>query len=114
MQRLPRSPSGEPELMQEVTSSFKDHQGQKEERMPGTASSLWLTDTQPAQSKTPGRESSMEGSLAAMQEAHQKALAVAAALKGEIERLSHPLPQNQPDMRARFKSRDCQAWRAVE
>ena len=46
--------------------------------------------------------------------AHQKDLAAAAALKGEIERLSHPLPQNQPEMRARSKSRDWQVQRAAE
>ena len=41
-----------------------------------------------------------------MREAHQKVLAVAAALKGEIERLSHPLSQRQLEVRVRLKSKD--------
>ena len=49
-----------------------------------------------------------------MREAHQKVLAPAATLKGEIERLSHPLPQSQPEVRARLKSRDCQTHGATE
>ena len=82
--------------------------------MPDAASSPQPTNAWPTQSKTPGRESSVEMNLAAMQEAHQKALAVATVLKGEIERLNCPLPQNLLEMRARSKSRDCQAWRAGE
>ena len=103
MQRLPGSPPREPELMQEVASSFKGCQGQKEERMPDAALSPWLTDAQPTWSRTPGRESTAERSLATMQEAHQKALAAAAALKGEIERLSCRLPQNQPEIEGKVK-----------
>ena len=114
MQRLPRSPPREPELMQEVASSFEGFQGWKEEEMPDASSSPQLTNAQPTQSKTHGRESSVERSLAAMQEAHEKALAATTALKGEIERLSHPLPWNQPKMRVRSKSRDHHVWRAVE
>ena len=37
----------------------------------------------------------VEQSLANMRETHQKVLAMAAALKGEIERLSYPLSQRQ-------------------
>ena len=37
-----------------------------------------------------------------------------AALKEEIERLSHPLPQSQPEVRARSTSRDCQMHGATE
>ena len=49
-----------------------------------------------------------------MREAHQKALAMAAALEGEIERLSHALPWSQLEVRARSKSRDCQMRGAME
>ena len=46
-----------------------------------------------------------------MREAHQKVLAVAAALKGEIERLSCPLSQSQPEVKARSKVKTAQdAW----
>ena len=34
-------------------------------------------------------------------------LAMAAALKGDIERLSHSLSQRWPEVRARLKSKDC-------
>ena len=44
-----------------------------------------------------------------MQEAHQKALSVAAALEGEIERLNSM--RARPRSRARLKSRDCQRSR---
>ena len=114
MQRLPGSPPGEPELMQVVVSSFKECQGQKKERMSDATLRSQLTDAQPNRSGTPGREGSVERSLATMQEAHQKALATPAALEGEIKRLSHPLPQSQPKIRARSKTRDCQRWRTVE
>ena len=60
------------------------------------------------------RETSVEKSLATVREAHQKVLATAAALRGEIERLSHPLPQSWPGSRARSKSRDCWACGAME
>ena len=50
-------------------------------------------DALPSKSRVPGkREASIEKSLAIVGEAHQKASEVAAALEGEIERLSHPLP----------------------
>ena len=49
-----------------------------------------------------------------MREAHQKVLAAAAALEGEIERLSHPLSQRQPEVRARSKSKDCQMHGSME
>ena len=49
-----------------------------------------------------------------MREAHQKALAVATALEGEIERLSCPIPQSQLEVRARSKSKDCQIHGAMK
>ena len=67
----------------------------------------WSNDTQPPKSGVPGkREISIEWSLATVREAHQKALAAAAALEGEIERLSHPLSWRQPEVRVRSKSKD--------
>ena len=101
-QRLPGPPPREPELMEEVVSSFEV------EETSGTTLRPQPADAPPPKSRTPGRrETSIERSLATVREAHQKALAVAAALEGEIERLSHPLLQSQPEVRVRSKSRDC-------
>ena len=116
-QRLLGSPPREPELMEEVVSSFKDWQGWKEEETSGTTARPWLTDAWPSRSRTPGRgrrDTSVERSLATLREAHQKALATVAALEGEIERLSYPLPWSQLGVRARSKSRDHQAQGAME
>ena len=105
-QRLPGSLPREPELTEEVVSSFEGHEGQKEERAPSVTAKPRSIDAQPLKSRVPGkREMSIEKSLAAIREAHQKALATAAALEGEIERLSHPFPWSQPEIRARSKSR---------
>ena len=49
-----------------------------------------------------------------MREAHQKALAMAALLKEEIERLSCPLSQKHPEFRARSKSKDHQMHGSTE
>ena len=50
-----------------------------------------------------------------MREAHQKALAAAAALEGEIERLSHPLSQRWPEVGgSNGRSKDCRAYRSME
>ena len=72
-------------------------------------------DVRPLKSRSPGkREMSIEKSLAPISEAHQKVLAATAALKGEIEKLSNPLPQSWPEVRARSKSRDHQMQEATE
>ena len=114
-QRLPGSPPGEPELMEEVVSSFEDHQGWKEEETSGATVRPQPADAWPSRSRTPGRrETLVERSLATVREAYQKVLAVAAALEGEIERLSHPLPQSWLEVRARSKSRDCWMHGAME
>ena len=42
--RLPGSPPGEPELMEEVVSSFEDHPGQKQWEALETAARSWSTD----------------------------------------------------------------------
>ena len=54
-QRLLGSPPGELELMEEVVSSFEDHQGQKEEETSGTTARPWPTDAWPPRSGSPGR-----------------------------------------------------------
>ena len=85
--------------------------------MLGTTVRFWLDNAQPMRSRTPGserRETSVERSLAMVREAHQKVLAAVAALEGEIERLSHPLPCSQPEIRARSKSGDCWVHRTME
>ena len=51
------------------------------------------------------RHASVERSLAQAREAHQKALAMAAALEEEIEQLSCPLIRSQSEVRAHSRSR---------
>ena len=58
------------------------------------------------------RESSMERSLAKVREAHQKALATAAALEEEIEQLTCPLIRSWSEVWAHLKSRDCHVCRS--
>ena len=50
-----------------------------------------------------------------MREAHQKALATAAILEGEIERLSCPLSQRWPVIRGSYgRSKACRVYRSME
>ena len=64
-QRLPGSPPGELELMEEVVSSFEGHQGQKEGRTSGATARAQSNEAQPSKSGVPGkREISIEQSLA--------------------------------------------------
>ena len=61
------------------------------------------TDIWPPRSRSPKREkrdASAERSLAEVREAHQKALAMVAALEEEIEWLSHSLTRSQLEARA--------------
>ena len=107
--RLPGSPPGEPALLEEVLSSLKDHQGQEGERASAATVRPLLQDPHPWRSRAPQkgkRDSSVERSLATVCEANQKALAMVATLKEEIERLSHT--QNNPEVRVRSKNRDRQ------
>ena len=114
-QRLPGLPPGELELTKEVVSSFEGCQGQKKERTPSVIARPQSFDVWPLKGRVTGkRETSIEKSLAPIREAHQKGLAATAALKGEIERLSHPLPQSQLEVRARSKSRDHKMQGATE
>ena len=114
-QRLPGSQPVEPELMEEVVSSLEGHQGRKKGRTSGATVRPQFDDARPSKSRASGRmETSIEQSLVIMREAHQKVLAMAAALEGEIERLSHPLSQRQPAVRARSRSKDCQTHGSTE
>ena len=54
----------------------------------------------------------MERSLAKVREAHQKALAMVAALEEEIEWLSCPLVRSWPEVQAHSRSRDCHVCRS--
>ena len=73
--RLPGLPPGEPELMEEVVSSFDECQGQKQRRAQETVGQYQSTDVWPPRNQTPKRErreSSVERSLANLRKAHQK------------------------------------------
>ena len=106
-QRLPGSPPGEPALTEKVVSSFKDYQGEKIVRAPSVTAGPQSANARPSKSRVLGKgEMSMARSLDPIREAHQKALAAAAALKGEIKMLSCPLLQSQLEARMRSKSRD--------
>ena len=107
LHRLPRSPPGEPALLEKVLSSLEDHQGWKEEEAPTAMARPCPEDPHSSRSSMPQKgkkDSLVERSLATVCEAHQKALAMVATLKEEIERLSHT--QNCLETRARSKSRD--------
>ena len=65
--RLPGSPPGEPELMEEVVSSFNDCQGQRQRRTLETMAQYWSTSVWPPKNCTlerERRESSTKRSLA--------------------------------------------------
>ena len=66
-----------------------------------------LADIWTTRSRTPRRVASVERSLTKAREAHQKALAMAAALEEEIEWLSYPLVRSQLEAQAHSRSRDC-------
>ena len=93
LHRLTGSPPGEPALLEEVLFSLKDHQGHKGEKESAATVRPCPEDPHSSRSDIPQkgkRDSSVEKSLAMVHEAHQKALAMAATLKEEIERLSSP------------------------
>ena len=102
--------------MQEVVSSFEGHQGWRESRASSATMRPQSEDPWPLKGRVPGeKETSLEQSLANVREAHQKALATAAALEEEIERLSHPLFQRQPEVRGSYgRSKDCRAYGSTE
>ena len=78
--------------------SLGDHLGQKGGKSLQTMEEPDPIDVWPPRSKTPRRgrrDASMERSLAEAKEAHQRALATAAALEEEIEQLSRPITRGQ-------------------
>ena len=108
LHRLPGSPPGEPAILEEVLSSIPDHQRYEEEKAPAAMARPHPEGPHSSRSGTPhkGRKDNLvERSLAMVCKAHQKALATAAILEEEVERLSHT--QNCSELRARSKSRDC-------
>ena len=91
LQRLLGSPCREPRLVAEVVSSLEDCQGWERGKTPQMMGEPNPTDIQPPRSRTlggGGGDASVERSLAEVREAHQKALAMAATLREEIEWLS--------------------------
>ena len=114
-QRLPGSPAGGPELMQEVLSTFEGCQGQREDRVSSATVKSQSKDPQPSRGGVPGeKETSVEWSLANMRKAHQKALTAVAALEGEIERLCCPLSWRWPEARGSYgRSRVCRVYRCM-
>ena len=105
---LPGSPPGEPAILEEVLSSLPYHQGHEEEKAPAAMARPHPEVCHSSRSGVPHKgkkDNSVERSLAMVCEAHQKALAVAATLEEEIERLN--CTQNHSEPRVRSKSRDC-------
>ena len=90
-QRLPGLPPGEPELLEEIVSSFNDsHQGWKQRRALETTAwyqidkCIWTPKNCPPERER--KESSVtKRNLANVRNTHQKALATVAALEEEIE-----------------------------
>ena len=103
LHRLPGSPLGEPAIVQEVLANVPDcHQ-----RGGGSAKAQAPSSPEPPHPSNRGRphqESSVDRSLAKMQEAHQQALSTTAALEKEIGRL------DQMRVRVRLRSQD--HWRS--
>ena len=96
LHRLPGSPPGEPAIVQEVLANVPDcHQ-----RGGGSAEAQAQSSPEPphpSNRRRPHWESSVDRSLAKMQEAHQQALSATVALEKEIGRLDR--------MRVRVRSR---------
>ena len=100
-QRLPGSPPGGPKLMWEVLSIFKGHQGWRESRASSAIPRPQTEDPQPLKGWSPGREGILSGTEPGQHErGSPKTLATAAALEGEIERLSCPFPRGSQRLEA--------------
>ena len=111
LHRLPGSPPGQPAVTEEVLATIPDclnrgKEAPKDQALPGPE------DSRPSNSGRPHleRDSLVDRSLARMWEVHQKALSVAAALEGEIERLSNM----RACPRSRVRSRSWDHWRSRE
>ena len=119
LQRLLGSPPGEPEwikeLIAEVVSSLKDCLVWKGGKPPQMMEEPDPVNIWPPRSKIPrrgNRDTSTERRLAKVREAHQRALAIAATLEEEIERLSWPITRGQSEAHAHSRSQDCLRWRS--
>ena len=119
LQRLPGSPLWGLECMEElaakIVSSLKDPLEQKGGKPLQRIEEPGPADIQPPRSKTPRRgrrDTSIERDLPKAREAHQRALATAAALEEKIEQLSQSVTQGQPDIRAHSWSWDCHRRRS--
>ena len=91
-------------------SFLEDHLGWKGGKPPQTMEEPDPVDVWPSRSKTPrrgNRDISMERRLAKAREAHQRALATAATLEEEIERLNQPITRGQSEAHAHSRSQDC-------
>ena len=119
MRRLPGSPLGEPEqieeLTAEITSSLKDHLGWKEDESACRMEKSGPSDVLPLRSETPRRgrrDTSAERGLTVAREAHQKALATTATLEEEIEWLSCSITWGQSGACTHSRSQDCHRWKS--
>ena len=99
--KLKRLPASTPcglkwmdELTADIVSSLKDCLRWRESQPPGDLEESGLADAKPSRSNTPqrrGSSTSTERDLTKVREAHQRALATAAALEEKIERLSQSI-----------------------
>ena len=119
LQRLPGSPLGEPEWIEELTaeivSSLEDCLGQKGGEPSWMMEEPGLTDVQPLRSKTPRRgrrDTSAERGLTKVREAHWKALATTATLEEEIEQLSQSITQDWLEAHTHSRSWDHCRWKS--
>ena len=105
LHKLPGSPPGEPAIAEKVLAAIP-YWLQRREESPKDQALSSPEDSRPSNSGRPHWEckSSVDRSLARMCKAHQKALSAAAALEGEIERLSGM--RTHPRSGARSRSRD--------
>ena len=130
LQRLPGSPPGEPEWIEELTAevvfSLEDHLQWKGGEPPWMMEEPGPIDIWSPRSKTPRRgrrDTSVERGLAEVMEAHQRALATAATLEEEIEKLSQSITRGWLEACAHsgrqdpcrrgsrgWKRRHCQVW----
>ena len=97
------------ELATETVSSLKDCLGWKGGKPLQGIEEPGLADVQPPNSKTlrrGRRDTSTEKDLAEVREAHQRALATAAALEEKIEQLSQSITQGWWDVHAHSQSQD--------
>ena len=108
--QLPGSPLGEPAIL-EVLATVPDCLGGEDE-IPTAQAQPSCRDSHPSKSRRAHqrRESSVDSSLARVQEAHQKVLSAVMALEEEIEKLKQMRAHSQSEVRSR--SWDC--WRAKE